>query len=91
MYRNGYETYFGDDRFEQHNLLLALWMAVSSTVCVWWQIRKLRAEILQERKVLATLSDHTLRDIGINRTTATAESNRGGDDLPLERLKQLDC
>jgi len=89
MYCNDYGTYLVNEHFEQRSLVLALWLAVFSTFLLWWAARKLRAKVIQERKALAKLPDHLLRDIGITRADAFAESNRGADDLPLGRLKQL--
>ncbi len=87
MYRNGYDVYFTDDRFQHRNLLQALWVSVVSTIRIWWATRELSSVIQQERKELADLPDHILSDIGIDRAAATAESRRY--DLPLDRVRQM--
>lgn len=43
-------------------------------------------EVKRERAVLAKLSDEELRDIGIHRADADAESRRHFHDLPADRL-----
>lgn len=87
MYRNGYDVYFTEDRFQHRNLLQALWVSVASTIRIWWATRELSSTIQQERKELAELPDHVLKDIGIDRSEATTESRRY--DIPLDRLKQM--
>jgi uncharacterized protein YjiS (DUF1127 family) len=42
-------------------------------------------EIAAERRRLASLDDHTLRDIGISRADAMAESGRSFWDIPPGR------
>jgi len=45
----------------------------------------LYAEVKRERETLATLSDEVLRDIGVHRAEADAESRRAFHDVPADR------
>ena len=45
----------------------------------------LYAEVKRERETLAKLSDEALRDIGVHRAEADAESRRAFHDLPADR------
>lgn len=46
---------------------------------------KLAVQIKNERRVLATLSDDMLQDIGIDSLAATHESDRSFFDIPAQR------
>ncbi len=87
MYRNGYSAVSCEDVFEHRSLPQALWISVTSTFRVWWATRQLNSDIMQERKELADLPDHILRDIGIGRAEANAESRR--HDLPVDRVREM--
>jgi len=50
------------------------------------QRTNLYIEIMRERQVLAKLSDAELRDIGIHRADADAESRRAFNDVPADRI-----
>lgn len=52
-----------------------------------WQTQLLRNAIRSERRTLSRLTDKELDDIGINRATAVAESQRKYTDLPTNRLR----
>ena len=89
MVRNSYHAEFCSDRMPHRNLMVALGDSISKTVRIWWATRRLSADIMREREELAGLSDSLLRDIGIGRAEASAESNRSADDLPLDRLREV--
>jgi uncharacterized protein YjiS (DUF1127 family) len=56
-------------RFLRTEPWLALMTAASSTIAAW-------REISRSRRVLATLDDHQLRDIGVSRDEARIEGEK---------------
>ena len=52
--------------------------------CSWMKNQRLRFQIAHERRQLAAMSDAMLRDLGIDRISADAESARR--DIPANRL-----
>ncbi len=56
-----------------------------------YELDVLRSEIADERKSLASMSDHQLRDIGVTREQATQEALRGYGDIPDSRRRFLMC
>jgi len=59
---------------------------VVNRACRWLDLLALRIEIHQERRDLAQLPDHLLKDIGVNRIDAEHESARAFSDIPKSRL-----
>jgi len=59
---------------------------VANKVCRWFALLALRFEIQQERRDLAQLPDHLLKDIGVDRVDAERESARDFFDIPKSRL-----
>lgn len=51
----------------------------------YYKLQLLRYEIRSERNTLAGLTDHELKDIGLHRHEALAESRRDYNDLPDNR------
>lgn len=49
------------------------------------ELRNLRAQVRQERKILNALDDHQLRDIGVSREEARREARRAIHDVPSHR------
>ncbi len=54
----------------------------------WLAWTRLVFQIRRERRQLAQLGDHELRDIGLTRADAERESYRGIADIPPNRLKR---
>jgi uncharacterized protein YjiS (DUF1127 family) len=47
----------------------------------------LALQVRRERRLLASLDERTLKDLGFNRGAASAESDRSFWDLPADRLR----
>lgn len=54
------------------------------TVARWFAAQRLKLAIHRERRQLAQLTGHQLRDIGLDRSAAVAEAARR--DIPRNRL-----
>ena len=89
MVFNNYPAEFCRDEIKHSNSLQSLSLSISRTARFWWAIRRLKSDIVQERKALASLPDNLLRDIGIVRAEAVIESKRTADDIPMDRLRDL--
>jgi uncharacterized protein YjiS (DUF1127 family) len=48
----------------------------------------LALRVRKERRLLMSLDDRALKDMGFNRGTAHAEAERGFWDLPVDRLRR---
>jgi uncharacterized protein YjiS (DUF1127 family) len=48
----------------------------------------LALQVRKERRLLASLDERTLRDLGFDRGAAGAEAHRAFWDLPIDRLRQ---
>lgn len=55
----------------------------------WQVLQALKVQVARERTELADLPDYILKDIGVSAGDAWLESQRGMDDLPLYRIKQV--
>jgi uncharacterized protein YjiS (DUF1127 family) len=55
--------------------------------CYYMKRQLLKARIHQERRQLLSMSEATLKDLGISRANAEQEAQR--TDLPVARLKTL--
>ena len=58
---------------------------VVATIAAAWQHLQLIDRIWRERRLLAGLSDHALKDIGLNRADVEREISRSPFDLPRHR------
>jgi len=79
------------DDFTRRGLTQMLCLVAIDTVRIWWNTRKLSADVMRERKMLAQLPDHLLQDIGVAREEADQESKKAANQLPIDRLKKLAC
>ncbi len=61
--------------------------SIVKPVLQWISLQNLKTQIKNERAALRRLNDSQLRDIGLNRSEAMLESNRGFSDIPLNRVK----
>ncbi|MEZ5535323.1 MAG: DUF1127 domain-containing protein [Thiolinea sp.] len=59
--------------------------SLRQSVLHWLELQQLRHKIRKEREQLAALPDHLLRDIGVSRADAEAESRRSFEDIPAGR------
>jgi uncharacterized protein YjiS (DUF1127 family) len=57
------------------------WLSVADT---WQQLRFIN-RVWRERRMLASLSDEALKDVGLNRADVERESGRSPLDLPRRR------
>jgi uncharacterized protein YjiS (DUF1127 family) len=48
---------------------------------------ELALQVRKERRLLAGLDEHTLKDLGFNRGAAYAEAGRSFWDVPIDRLR----
>lgn len=48
---------------------------------------ELAIQVRSERRLLASLDEHALKDLGFNRGAAGAEADRSFWDLPIDRLR----
>lgn len=80
-------------RFNMHafsdptELSQGLLASIVKPVLQWISLQNLKAQIKNERTALRRLNDSQLRDIGLNRSEAMLESNRGFSDIPFKRVK----
>jgi uncharacterized protein YjiS (DUF1127 family) len=47
----------------------------------------LALEVRRERRILLSMDEHTLKDIGLSRSVACAEGRRWFWDIPADRLR----
>ena len=93
MVFNSYTAEFCRDEVIHTNSPRSLSRSISNRIRIWWVTQRLKADIRQERKALASLPDNLLRDIGITRARlllrAAIESKRAAEDIPMDRLRDL--
>ena len=66
------------------------WPGLSRTAGQIWRFVaafELALQVRSERRLLASLDERTLKDIGFNRGAAGAEAGRSFWDLPVDRLR----
>ena len=67
MVFNSYTAEFCRNEVIHTNSPRSLSRSISNRIRIWWVTQRLKADIRQERKALASLPDNLLRDIGITR------------------------